>query len=94
VLSAPARWPDRDEQVEIVRRAESLFTLADAIEARFIAARAKVERLTPALLAKTFRGELVPQNPQDEPVSALLTRLRGPNKPDATQARKSGRRAK
>jgi len=34
-----------------------------------------VERLTPALLAKAFRGELVPQDPGDEPASALLERL-------------------
>ena len=33
--------------------------------------------LTPALLAKAFRGELVPQDPNDEPADALLARLRG-----------------
>lgn len=65
-----------EEQTEIVRRVESLFALADSIEARYQAARAQVERLTPALLAKAFRGELVPQDPNDEPASALLARLR------------------
>jgi type I restriction enzyme S subunit len=35
------------------------------------------ERLTPATLAKAFRGELVPQDPNDEPASALLERLHG-----------------
>ncbi len=34
------------------------------------------ERLTPATLAKAFRGELVPQDPNDEPASAILARLR------------------
>jgi type I restriction enzyme S subunit len=34
------------------------------------------ERLTPATLAKAFRGELVPQDPNDEPASVLLGRLR------------------
>ena len=38
-------------------------------------ARTAVDRLTPALLAKAFRGELVPQDPNDEPASALLERL-------------------
>lgn len=28
------------------------------------------------MLAKVFRGELVPQNPKDDPVEALLTRIR------------------
>ena len=67
--------PSRDEQDEIVRRVESLFAWTDRLEARHAAARAHVERLTPALLAKAFRGELVPQDPADEPASELLKRL-------------------
>ena len=39
------------------------------------AARTQVERLTPALLAKAFRGELVPQDPNDEPAAVLLERI-------------------
>jgi len=31
--------------------------------------------LTPSLLAMAFRGELVPQNPADEPAAELLKRL-------------------
>ena len=61
---------------EIVRRVETLFAYADRLEARYTAARAQVERLTPALLAKAFRGELVPQDPNDEPASVLLERIR------------------
>jgi type I restriction enzyme S subunit len=72
------RVPPMPEQAEIVRRVESLFALADAIEDRTAAARAQVDRLTPALLNKAFRGELVPQDPNDEPASALLARLREP----------------
>jgi type I restriction enzyme S subunit len=63
------------EQHEIVRRVETLFAFADRLEARLATARAATERLTPALLAKAFRGELVPQDPNDEPASALLQRL-------------------
>ena len=75
VTSAIVSWPEIDEQAEIVRRVESLFTWADRLEARHAAARAQVERLTPSLLAKAFRGELVPQDPADEPASELLMRL-------------------
>jgi hypothetical protein len=67
--------PSREEQEEIVDRVESLFTLADQLEARLTAARKVVDRLTPALLAKAFRGELVPQDPNDEPASVLLGRI-------------------
>ena len=72
----PVLLPSLDEQHEIIRRVESLFAYADRLEARYATARAHVERLTPALLAKAFRGELVPQDPNDEPASALLERIR------------------
>lgn len=67
--------PTADEQTEIVRRVETLFAFADRLEARLQTAQTATERLTPALLAKAFRGELVPQDPNDEPASELLKRL-------------------
>jgi restriction endonuclease S subunit len=48
------------EMQEIVRRFEALFRLADAIEKRTALAQQRVEKLTQAILAKAFRGELVP----------------------------------
>src|SRR5262249_49427048 len=76
VKSVMIPLPSLDEQHEIVRRVETLFAFADRLEARYNAARAQAERLTPALLAKAFRGELVPQDPNDEPASVLLERIR------------------
>ena len=83
--------PPTEEQAEIVRRVESLFAIADSLEAKYQAARAQVDRLTPALLAKAFRGELVPQDPNDEPAAALLARLRR-DAPEHLLARKPGGR--
>lgn len=74
--SMPLPIPPLDEQQEIVRRVESLFAYADRLEAHYQAACIQIERLTPVLLAKAFRGELVPQDPNDEPASALLERIR------------------
>ena len=66
MLSAlPISLPPPAEQAEIVRRVDSLFALADQLEARYTTARTHIDRLTPALLAKAFRGELVPQDPGD-----------------------------
>jgi type I restriction enzyme, S subunit len=72
----PVAVPPPDEQHEIVRRVEKLFAYADRLEARYQAAQARITQLTPSLLAKAFRGELVPQDPRDEPAEALLARNR------------------
>ena len=89
----PLPLPPLPEQQEIVRRVEALFAIADRIEARLATARKTVERLTPATLAKAFRGELVPQDPNDEPASAILERLHAQSDPAAAKP-KRGRGAK
>lgn len=68
--------PPLTEQHEIIRRVEAIFAYADRLGLRYRAACAQVERLTPSLLAKAFRGELVPQDPDDEPAEVLLERIR------------------
>ena len=73
--SLPIAVPPEAEIGEIIRRVETLFAFADRLEARLQTAQTATERLTPALLAKAFRGELVPQDPNDEPASELLRRL-------------------
>ncbi|MCU7871355.1 MAG: restriction endonuclease subunit S [Candidatus Thiodiazotropha sp. (ex Lucinoma borealis)] len=50
--------PPLEEQTEIVRRVEQLFTFADQIEQRVIIAQSRVNHLTQSILAKAFRGEL------------------------------------
>lgn len=71
----PISLPCPEEQQEIVCRADSLLRLAACIEARLTNMRTLARRLAPQALAKAFRGELVPQNPEDEPASALLERI-------------------
>ena len=75
LLALEIYYPPIAEQAEIVRRVEILFAFADRLEARLATARRQVGQLTPALLAKAFRGELVPQDPADEPATELLKRL-------------------
>ncbi|MFZ5841496.1 MAG: hypothetical protein ACOY3E_01235 [Pseudomonadota bacterium] len=65
---------------------------ADRLEARVTAARESTDRLTPALLAKAFRGELVPQDPNDEPAAELLKRLATDNTTTTAKA-KRGKKA-
>ncbi len=68
--------PDLKEQKEIVSQVESLFTLADTLEEKIEAAKKRVDKLTQSILAKAFRGELVPQDPNDESAEKLLERIR------------------
>lgn len=82
--------PCIEEQHEIVRRVETLFAFADRLEARCAAARKQAGQLTPALLAKAFRGELVPQDPADEPAAELLKRL-AVSRAEAPKARRGHR---
>jgi type I restriction enzyme S subunit len=56
----PIRLPALAEQREIGGRVDALFKLADAIETHVVAATARADTLTQAILAKAFRGELVP----------------------------------
>ncbi|MBJ2229541.1 restriction endonuclease subunit S [Pseudomonas simiae] len=72
----PIPLPPTLEQTEIVRRVEQLFAFAEQIEARVKAAQTRIDHLTQSVLAKAFRGELVPQDPNDEPVGVLLDRIK------------------
>lgn len=51
--------PPLEEQKEIVRRVESLFAMADRIEANYTKLQEKIDHLPQAILSKAFRGELV-----------------------------------
>jgi type I restriction enzyme S subunit len=68
--------PPIAEQKEIVQRVEKLFKTIDLMEQEYQKAGGLCDRLEQATLAKAFRGELVPQNPDDEPASVLLERIR------------------
>lgn len=92
LAALPLSLPSLHEQKEIVRRVESLFALADSVEKQYQDAKARTDRLTQALLAKAFRGELVPQDPNDEPAEQLLERIQQQRAEQAKSKPKSGRK--
>lgn len=67
---------DADERQEVVRRIDSAFAWVDRLAADTTSARKLIDHLDKSVLAKAFKGELVPQDPADEPASALLDRIR------------------
>jgi len=71
----PIPLPPETEAQEIVQRIEKLFKVIDLMGQEYQKASKLCNRLEQATLAKAFRGELVPQDPNDEPAAALLERL-------------------
>jgi type I restriction enzyme S subunit len=76
VMDAPIPLPPFSEQAEIVRRIKTAFTWIDRLASETTSARKLIDHLDQAVLAKAFQGELVPQDPNDEPASVLLERIR------------------
>lgn len=68
--------PPLAEQQEIIRRVRAGLIEIDRLATEAAAARRLLDRLDQAILAKAFRGELVPQDPADEPAGVLLERIR------------------
>ncbi|MBV4496852.1 restriction endonuclease subunit S [Pseudomonas sp. SWRI12] len=83
--------PPLDEQKEIVRRVEQLVAFADQLEVKVSSAKKRIDHITQSILAKAFRGELVPQDPNDEPASVLLERIKAQRA--AAPKAKRGRKA-
>ncbi len=73
---APILVPSMEEQAEIVHRIEAAFARIDRLTEEATRAAHLLDRLDERLLGKAFRGELVPQNPEDEPAEALVARIR------------------
>ena len=64
------------EQKEIVRQLEERFTAIQENEKEIDSAIEKAELLRQSILKKAFSGQLVAQDPNDEPASALLDRIK------------------
>lgn len=82
--------PSLQEQRVVVEDIESAFQKIDKLAAEAKRALVLTDKLDEAILAKAFRGELAPQDPNDEPASVLLERIRAERAaaPKATRGRK------
>jgi len=68
--------PDIAEQREIAQRLQAAFAWIDRLSVEAANAHKLINRLDQSTLAKAFRGELVAQDPNDEPASVLLEGIR------------------
>jgi type I restriction enzyme S subunit len=72
----PVPLPPLEEQRRIVAEVEERLSAIDALRAGIERAQRRSAALRRAVLERAFRGELVPQDPSDEPAEALLARIR------------------
>ncbi len=68
--------PPLSEQQAIVSEVESRLSVTDEVEKTITAELKRAEQLRQSILKKAFSGELVPQDPNDEPASVLLERIK------------------
>lgn len=86
--------PPISEQQEILRRINEAFNAVDCVETRLRSMLGDLAKVDQSILAKAFRGELVPQDPKDEPTSVLLERIRGERSEAVVPKARRGRKPK
>lgn len=92
----PVPLPPLAEQCRIVAEIERRLSVIDEIDALAKANLKRAERLRQSILKRAFEGKLVPQDPNDEPASVLLERIRAERKATGERAvsRERGNRTK
>jgi type I restriction enzyme S subunit len=85
--------PPHAEQNEIALRLQTAFSWINRLASEATSARKLIDHLDQAVLAKAFQGELVPQDPNDEPASVLLERIRAERGAAASRATRGPARA-
>ena len=68
--------PPLAEQKRIVEKIEELLALVDDLETNKTDLQSYIKQAKSKVLEMAVRGELVPQNPEDEPASALLEHIK------------------
>lgn len=71
----PVPLPSLEEQEVVIRALDDSMSLIDAMDSEVESSLARSEILRQSILKKAFSGQLVPQDPNDEPASALLARI-------------------
>jgi type I restriction enzyme S subunit len=82
------------EQLEFARKLEDCQMRINIMEQAATSASDQVALLDRSILAKAFRGELVPQDPNDEPAAVLLERIRAERENLDTKKKAKGKTEK
>jgi len=77
------------EQVEIIQILDANLEAADVMEAEIESGLARANVFRQSILKRAFSGQLVAQDPADEPPSELLERIRAEREEDGTKKRRN-----
>lgn len=72
----PIAIPPIKEQLRIVQELEQYFSIADKVEETVVQNLKQVNQLRQSILRRAFEGNLVLQDPNDEPAEKLLERIK------------------
>jgi len=87
----PLPLPPLDEQRRLVAWVEQQLSVIDAMRAAVEAAQRRSAALRRSILELAFTGKLVPQDPNDEPASVLLARIRAERAAEPSPRRRTVR---
>ncbi len=72
----PLRLAPEREQKEIVRKVDQLYSIIERMDSLIESELKRAQSLRQSILKRAFEGKLVPQDPNDEPASVLLERIK------------------
>lgn len=84
----------RDQQHQVVEEIETRLSVCDKLEETIAESLQQAEALRQSILKKAFEGKLVPQDPNDEPASVLLERIKKERETNITGKTKRGKNGK
>lgn len=90
----PIPLPPHEEQQEIVELVDQRFTVTDKASDEIEVQLVRASRLRQSILKRAFEGKLVPQDPNDEPASVLLERIRAERASKASSNQPGRRRTR
>ena len=76
IRSVKIPLPSTEEQTEIVAHINAILSIERSVSTQIDIQLARSDALRQSILKKVFSGQLVPQDPHDEPASVLLDRIR------------------